>query len=171
MIGLLLGGWQRLALYFVVAAAVVAGLIGYGYHLGVRQLWEYQAAQARAAVPIVVKQGEVTVQTTIKYRDRIVKVQGETQVIEKEIVRYVPPSADPVLGVGWVLLHDAAATRAVPEAAPGVDVAAPAIASSQALKGVVGNYGQYYQCAAQLIGLQEWVRHQYQTANLEPLGY
>lgn len=171
MIDLLLGGWQRALLYGALAAAVVAGLIGYGYHLGVRQLWEYQAAQARAAVPVVVRQGKVTVKTVTVYRDRIVKVEGETVTITKEIDRYVPPSADPVLGVGWVLLHDAAAARSVPEAAPGADVAAPAIAASQALKGVIGNYGQYYACTIQLVTLQEWLRFQYQTMNQEPLGY
>lgn len=171
MIDLILGGWQRILIYGALAAAVCAGLIGFGYHKGVQRLWEYQAEQARAAVPVVVKQGEVTVKIVTKWRDRIVKVKGETQVIEKEIVRYVPPSADPVLGVGWVLLHDAAATRAVPEAAPGADVAAPAIAASQALKGVVGNYGQCYGYALKLMALQDWVRWQYETANQEPLGY
>ena len=171
MIRLLLGDWQRMVLYGLIAAGVVAGLIGYGYHLGVRQLWEYQAAQARAAIPVVIRQGAVTQKIVTVYRDKIVKVKGDTEYITKEITKYVPPSADPVLPAGWLLLHDATATRSVPEAAPGVDVTAPAIAASQALKGVIGNYGQYFECAIQLMTLQDWLRHQYQTMNLEPLGY
>lgn len=144
---------------------------GYGYHRGIRNLWEYQAEQARAAVPVIVKQGAVTERVVVKYRDRIVKVKGDTEFITKEIVRYVPASADPVLPAGWVLLHDAAATRAVPPAPDGVDVAAPAVAASQALEGVVWNYGACHATEAQLLELQAWVREQYQEMNQAPLGY
>lgn len=117
------------------------------------------------------KQGAVTERVVTVYRDRVVQVKGEIVTITQEIPVYVPPSADPVLGTGWVRLHDAAATRAIPEAAPGADVAAPAIAASEALKGVVGNYGACHGIALQLLALQEWVRWQYRTANQEPLNY
>lgn len=153
----------------VASAAIVA--VGWGYYLGSKRLWEYQAEQARAAIPVVVKQGETTERVVTRYRDRIVKVKGETEFITKEIVRYVPPSADCVLPRGWVLLHDTAATRAIPEAPDGTDVAAPAVASSQALAGVVGNYGACHATHEQLVALQAWVRFQYETMNMEQLGY
>lgn len=151
--------------------AVGVMLVGYGYHLGVSQLWEYQAEQAKAAVPIVVKQGATTERVVVKYRDRVVKVKAETETITKEIVRYVPPSTDPVLGLGWLHIHDAAASRAVPQAPAGIDVAAPAIAASTALRGIVGNYGACHATAAQLVALQEWVREQYAVMNHQPLEY
>lgn len=164
-------GWQRYAAYGVVAL-LIAGLLELdGYRRGERKLWEYQAAQAKAAVPVIVKQGAVTERVVTKYRDRIVKVKGDTEYIEKEVTRYVPPSADPVLPRGWVVLHDAAAVGAVPEAADRVDVAAPGVAASQAIKDVTGNYGACHATALQLAALQDWVRDQYEVMNQQPLGY
>ena len=168
----LIGGWQRYAVYGALGLAVGGMCFGYGYHRGIRNLWEYQAEQARAAIPVIVKQGAVTEKVVTKYRDRIVRVKGDTVTLTKEVTVYVPASADPVLPAGWLLLHDAAATTSsVPPAPDGIDVAAPAIAASQALKGVIGNYGVCYETGAQLVTLQEWIREQYRTTNLEELGY
>jgi hypothetical protein len=69
------------------------------------------------------------------------------------------------------MLHDAAATGAVPEAAERADVAAPAVASSQAIKGVTANYATCHATELQLLTLQAWVRDQYETMNLEALDY
>lgn len=118
---LLLGGWQRILLYGAVAAAVCAGLIGYGYHKGVQRLWEYQAAQARETVRIVTKQGKVTEKVVTKY----VKVAGETQVvtntIEKEVVRYAEKNPGACLDDDWRRLHDAAASNTLPKPAAPAD--------------------------------------------------
>ena len=167
----LIGGWQRWAVYGAVAVMALGVAAGCGYHRGIRNLWEYQAEQARAAIPVIVRQGAVTERVVVEYRDRIVKVKGETQFITKEIVRYVPASADPVLPRGWLLLHDAAATRTVPAAPEGVDVSAPAVAASEAARGVIENYGTCHATAIQLLKLQAWVRGQYEAQNQEPLGY
>lgn len=162
---------ERYALYGVVALALAAGIWFHGYTRGEIKLYEYKAEQAKAAVPIIVKQGKTTERIVVQYRDRIVVEKGVTTTIEKEIVRYVPPSADPVLGLGWVFLHDAAASGSISEPPAGTDVTAPAVAASQALKGVVGNYGSCRALALQLAGLQAWVRAQYQIMNMQPLGY
>jgi hypothetical protein len=164
-------GWQRYLVYGGLLLAAGALLVGYGYHLGIRNLWEYQGEQATAAVPVIIKQGAVTERIVTAYRDRVRVVYKQGETITKEIPVYVPASADPVLGRGWLLLHDAAATGAVPPPAAGVDVAAPAVAASTALRGVAGNYGTCHANAAQLLALQEWVRAQYALMNLEPLGY
>jgi hypothetical protein len=140
LLTLFLGNWQRYLVYGALLAAVAGLLELDGYRRGERKLWEYQAEQARAAVPVVVRQGKVAEKVVTVYRDRIVKVKGDTVTITKEIDRYVPPSADPVLPRGWLLLHDAAAGGAIPEAAGGADVAAPAVAASQAIRDVIGNY-------------------------------
>jgi hypothetical protein len=168
---LLLLGWQRYAIYGALILAIGSAVWIHGYSRGEIKLWEYQAEQAKAAVPIVIKQGEATEKIVVKWRTRTVEIVGATQTLEKEIVRYVPPAADPVLGLGWLHLHDAAATRTVPEAPKGADVAAPAIAASTALRGIIGNYGACHATAAQLLALQEWIRSQYQVANVEALGY
>jgi hypothetical protein len=167
-----LGNWQRFAVYGAVHRCWSWALLELdGYRRGERKLWEYQAAQAKAAVPVVVKQGAVTERVVTKYRDRVRSSAKPLKSSKRRSSRYVPPSADPVLPRGWVVLHDAAAAGAIPEAADGVDVAAPAVAASQAAKGVVANYGACHATEAQLEGLQEWVREQYQVMNLEPLGY
>lgn len=163
--------WTRIAVYGVVILSAVAVVWMHGYSRGERKLFEYQAEQAQAAVPVIVRQGAVTEKVVTRYRDRIVKVNAETVTIEKEIPVYVPASADCVLSRGWVQLHDAAATRTVPAAPGGVDVTAPAIAASQALQGVVGNYAACHATGEQLIALQAWVRDQYEAMNQERLGY
>lgn len=161
----------RSAIYAAVAVIALGVAWFHGFARGERKLYEYQAEQARAAVPVVVRQGTVTEKVVTKWRTKVVKIKGDTEYITKEIVRYVPPAADPVLAHGWVRLHDAAAVGAIPEAPSGTDVSAPAVASSTALKGVVGNYGTCHENASQLLALQAWVRHQYETMNLEQLGY
>lgn len=168
---LLLLGWQRYAVYGALVAAVLGLAWLHGCTRGELKLADYKAEQARAAVPIIVKQGEVTERVVIKWRKQVVKVKGDTETIVKEIVKYVPPAADPVLPAGFVMLHDAAAVGAVPAPAAGVDVAAPAIAASKAIQGVVENYGTCKANAVQLLALQEWIRWQYETANGESLGY
>jgi hypothetical protein len=163
--------WMRIAVWAVVIASAASVVWMHGYSRGERKLFEYQAEQARAAVPVIVRQGEVTERVVTRYRDRIVQVKGETVTLEKEIPVYVPASADCVLARGWVQLHDAAATRTVPPAPGGVDVTAPAIAASTALQGVVENYAACHVVREQLLGLQAWVRGQYEAMNQEPLGY
>lgn len=166
-----LGNWQRFAVYALIAS-LAAGMFELdGYRRGVQKLYDYQVEQAKAAIPVIIRQGTVTEKVVTKYRDRIVQVKGTTEFIEKEITRYVPPSADPVLGDGWVRLHDAAASGSFSEASPGIDAAAPAIAASQALKGIVGNYGSCHATEVQLVMLQLWVAQQYGTMNQETLRY
>lgn len=164
-------GWQRYLVYGALALAVMLAAWIHGYSRGERKLYEYQAEQAKAAVPVIVKQGATTERIVTRWRERDAKVVTVTQTIEKEIVRYVPPAADPVLPVGWGLLHDAAAVGAIPPPPAGVDVAAPGIAASVAIKGVIGNYGSCHRTAVQLTELQAWVREQFQVMNQQPLRY
>jgi hypothetical protein len=171
VIALLLGNYGRFIAYGVVIVAALTVAEMHGYYRGKTLLYEYQAEQAKAAVRVVVKQGAVTEKIVTQYRDRVRWVREVPQIIEKEIVRYVPPSADPVLPLGWVLLHDSAAVGQIPQATAGVDVAAPGIAASQAVKGVIENYGACKQTALQLVTLQGWIEAQYQVMNLEALEY
>jgi len=170
--GLLPGG-------LLVRALVVALVIGAAYAAGqihgrgaVYDKWnDAIAEQAAQASKIITRQGEVTVQVVTRWKERRAELQTITQTIEKEVPRYVTPAADPVLPLGWRLLHDAAAYGAVPQAPAGIDVAAPDIAASAAASAVVGNYMTCHTTAAQLKALQAWVRHQYETTNLKPLQW
>jgi hypothetical protein len=160
----------RWLVWGVVIASAVSVVWMHGYSRGERKLFEYQAEQARAAVPVIVRQGAVTERVVVKYRTRLVEVQAATVTITREIPRHVPPAVDPMLPVGWLLLHDAAA-RAVPPAPGGVDVTSPGARASQAIETVAGNYGACHANAEQLNGLQAWVREQFEAMNGEALGY
>lgn len=161
----------RWLVWAVVIASAVSVVWMHGYSRGERKLFEYQAEQARAAVPIIVKQGAITERVVTVFRDRIVKEKATTVTITKEIALYVPPAADPVLPRGWVLVHDAAAAGAVPPAPGGIDVTAAGVAASRAAEKVVENYGTCRAISTQLVSLQEWVRGQFENMNGEVLGY
>lgn len=109
MIGLLLGSWQRVAIYASLAALLLGMAELDGYRRGEKKLYEYQAEQANAAVAIVTKRGAVTEKVITKY----VKVAGKTQVvtntIEKEVLKYA--NAGTCLDDDWRMLHDAAANN------------------------------------------------------------
>lgn len=160
MIGLLLGNWQRLALYAVVVLAVTATLVGYGYHLGVKQLWDYQAKQATEAVRIVKVQGAVTERVVTKY----VKVAGATQTVtntvKEEVVRYVERNPGSCLDAQWGRLHDAAALNRVPDPESIAHAAPGAPAAAAAIETVTENYAACHRTADRLEALQEWVLEQ-----------
>ena len=161
---------RALVLALVALAAYAAGQIhGRG---AVYAKWnDAIAEQAAAATRIITRQGEVTVQVVTRWKERQAEAQTITQTIEKEVVRYVPAAADAVLPFGWRVLHDAAAAGALPEAPAGADVASPSVTASAAARAVVGNYGLCHETRLQLEGLQDWVRHMYETTNLEPLRW
>lgn len=160
-------------LAFLLAAAALV-LLGraWGQH-AVYAEWIAANEEARiAAVKIIEKQDRVTERVVVQYRDRIHEVQAAAQTITQEIPVYVPPTADPLLPLGWRLLHDAAAAaRALPQAPEGADVARPDARASEAITAVVGNYATCTANAVQLEELQDWVRSQFETANGRRLVY
>ena len=160
MIAMLLGNWQRIALYAVVILFALSTAAGIGYHRGVKQLWDYQVEQAKEAVKVVVKQGAVTERIVTKY----VKVQGRTRVItntvEREVVKYADTNTGSCLDAAWGRLHDAAATRAFPEAPGPSDGASGAPTAAAALETTTGNYAKHHACVDRLDALQEWVKAQ-----------
>lgn len=161
--------------WFIVGVIILCAY-GIGQLHGRGAVYEEWIAEneeaAKSARGTIVKQQVVTEKVVIEYRDKIVAQKGKTETIVKEVVRYVPASADPVLPVGWRMLHDRAAAAGPVSAPPeGTDVAAPDVASSVALTGVVRNYGACHATALQVTALQAWIRQQYQTMNLEALDY
>ncbi len=159
----------------LVYALLMAAIAGTGFYYGaahVQHQWQEQlAAQAKAAVAVVVKQGAVTERVVTQYRDKIQEVKGATITLVQEIPVFIPVAADVRLPRGWRLLHDAGAVGAVPKTPEGVDVAAPDIEASAAVRGVVENYGTCRGTFEQLSALQGWVRGQFEATNGEKLGY
>lgn len=146
----------------LIGVAVLLGLLCWWDHDRLAAEYErgrtdYAAEMEAAAKPIVAEQGKVTVRVETKYVDRIVKVQGVTKTIVREVPVYVSPDACP-LPSGFRVLHDAAAAGAVPNPS---DVAhAATVPAQQAAATVALNYGTCHETAERLSGLQEWVREQ-----------
>lgn len=125
-------------------------------------LADADTAKARAALLAAELDFAHTTQRVVtQYIDRVTVVRERGQTIIKEVPTYVTLQADaqcPV-PVGFVRLHDAAATNTVPD--PGFtgnpDAPAAGITLSRVASTVAGNYTTCYETREQLIALQDWV--------------
>ena len=154
----------KIALYAVVVMSALGTAFGIGYHRGVKQLWDYQVEQARQAVAIVVKQGEVTERVVTKYLKGQERVRVITQTVEKEVVRYAESNPGSCLDARWRLLHDAAAAGTLPPPPGPADGASAAPTASAAIETATFNYAACHRNAGRLTALQEWVREQENAA-------
>lgn len=97
----------------------------------------------------------------IQYVDRVQTVYLKRQTITKEIPAHVTPKADAacVVPAGFVRIHDAAAANTAPQPTAGdPDAPAPGLALSAVAGTIADNYTAYHALAAQLTGLQDYVR-------------
>lgn len=126
---------------------------------------EYARAEAEAVkrVADAERKAEAITQDILsKHAEALQEIVIVRKIIEREVVRYVTPEADALftVPVGFVWLHDAAASGRVPEA-PGT-AGSPDAPSGVALSIIAGtvadNYGTCHQTTQQLIDLQSWVR-------------
>lgn len=156
----LLGNWQRIAVYAVVAALIAGMLELDGYRRGEKRLWEYQAKEAAARIAIIEKQGKVTEHVVDHYVAVAGKTKVVTQTVEKEVVRYAEANPGYCLDARWGRLHDAAATNTVPPAPGATDGAERAPTAAGALETVTANYAACNRTADRLDALQAWVLEQ-----------
>lgn len=164
--GFVAGSWTRLLIYGLVAVMALGTAAGLGYHRGVRQLWDYQVKQATQAVKIIVKQGAVTEKIITEYIYIEGKTRTITNVIEKEVIRYVEAGLDRCpLSRGAVVLHDAAAANIVPDPTRTIDGTTSGLEVAALTKTCTENYAEYHRTAARLSSLQKWVKKQ---AEVEP---
>ncbi|AKA61138.1 hypothetical protein IST4116A_02357 [Burkholderia cenocepacia] len=106
------------------------------------------------------------VKVVTQYVDRVQLVREKGDTIIKEVPVYVDREADRacVVPVGFVRVHDGAATN-VPAGDPGSADAAPSgIALSAVAATVAGNYTTCHENAEQLIALQARVRDTEESA-------
>jgi len=95
-----------------------------------------------------------------QYVDRVQIVREKGQTIVRKVPLYVPASADAacIVPAGFVRLHDAAATSAMPDAPGAADAQASGVALSTVASTVTDNYTTCHATAEQLTALQDWVR-------------
>ncbi len=106
---------------------------------------------------------EAGVVTVTRYVDRVQTIQVKGDTIIKEIPRYVTAQADAActVPVGFVRLHDAAATGALFDPHPGgIDASPSGLALSAVASTVTGNYTTSHANAEQLSELQQLLRDQ-----------
>ncbi|SPK73050.1 putative phage related protein exported protein [Cupriavidus taiwanensis] len=106
---------------------------------------------------------EGSIVTVTRYVDRIRTIEVKGDTIIKEIPRYVPAHADAActVPVGFVRLHDAAATGTVLHPGPGDTDAGPSGLALSAVTGTVAdNYTTCHRNAEQLSALQATLRAQ-----------
>jgi len=153
--------------YRLLALALLAvACAGFGWVKGASHVQEKWSAanddQAARVVTIQAKQAAATIQVVTEYVDRVQIVRQRGADIIKEVPIYVTKESDAgcVIPRGFVRLHDAAADGGI-LGAPGDTDAAPAgIALSTVAGTVTRNYQRCYENAAELTGLQQWVRAQ-----------
>ena len=95
-----------------------------------------------------------------RYVDRVQIVREKGQAILQEVPIYVPASVDAacIVPAGFVRLHDAVATAAMPDRPGTADAQASDLALSTVTGTVVDNYTTCHAIAEQLTALQDWVR-------------
>jgi hypothetical protein len=109
----------RLILIFVAVAALSAWMWHMGVQHGEKSLLEAKIeSQAQTAVTVQ-EQTAVTTKSLVKYIDRIQYIQGKTRTIIQKVNVYVKDTC--VLSDDWRMLHDTAASSAVPGASGKVD--------------------------------------------------
>lgn len=150
------------SIYKIIAAtASAAALFAFGWLKGMEHVqgkWDAETARiALADVNLELYRTKETVRVVTEYVDRVQVVREKGATIVKEVKVYVPDDRCTV-PVGFVRVHNAAATGGA-LIAPGIIDAAPAgIALSDVAGTVTSNYTRCRENAEQLIALQEWVR-------------
>lgn len=141
----------------ILAALLLAALalIAWQRHQAAALTSQLADAQAKAwAAMFEASAAKLDVKIITRYVDRVRVVHDTTQAIQREITTYVTPATDRAfpLPVGFVRLHDAAASgvSALPAAGP-ADATASAIAASAAAGVIVTNYGICHET-------EEWFR-------------
>lgn len=158
--------------YKLLAMALLAvALVGYGWVKGANSVqddWESaNNKEAARQAGVAVRQAEATVKIVTQYIDRVKVIKEKGDTIVKEVPVYVTQNADSncTVNVGFVRLHDFAATNTIPEAPGSTDENPSGIALSAVAETVAGNYSTCYQIREQLVNLQEWVTTQEQISN------
>lgn len=153
-----------------VALAVLALLAGVHHH-GVTQGRDRekasQAARMERARKDVARREAKAVQITDQSRANLdrerVVIQTRTVTLIKEVPRYVSPAADDrcIVPVGFVRIHDAAASASELPAASGGPLDAPSgVSLSDVLATDIENLGVGYSYRAEVIAWRSWYQQQ-----------
>lgn len=153
------GGAATILMAFLLASTTLQ-------NMGLKhQLASYAKAEQKAVgavQTVVAKRAVASDQIETKAVQAVEKVRTNTIYLTKEIHDAIPPAVDNrcVVPVGFVRLHDASAAglSSVPDPAGLSDESASGVPISAVAETVVANYGIGRENAAELTGLQDWIR-------------
>jgi len=148
----------RWLLLLAACAALTVGYFAWADHIGNVREAEVRADYAKQAKTVDTKREAVAAPIIAKQQAVQIKIRTVTKTIIKEVPTYVQAADCPALPGRVRVLIDAAADGEVPDPARVAD--APATSLEEIAATVAENDGLYHQVAAQLVGLQEWVRAQ-----------
>lgn len=106
------------------------------------------------------KQAIVTTRVVTQTVERVRNIKEKGDVIVRQVKVFVPDGSCQLPG-GFRLLHDAAATNAIPNSAGAAD--AEPVPAQTAATTVAENYTTCNAAIADLSGLRQWVQTQYQV--------
>lgn len=155
--GSAVGNWQRLVIYGLIVAGALATAAGWGYHKGVKQLWDYQVDQAKEAVKVIVRIEKVKEIIRVPYVKREVVIETVFQTVEKETENAI---ARPACNAtrGWVRRHDTAADGEDRRNGGTVDDEADTDIGETVAQGIViRNYKAFHQVANDLRACRAFV--------------
>ncbi len=147
-----------LRIFLLILMFSLSGVVGYQFARNNAK--QAAIAQAMEDTKEAVHQSEATIETVIKYVDRVRVIRESGEAIIKEVPVYVESDACD-WGAGLISVLDSAAKgMPVSGATEHTDEATDRIKAANAAKIVAENYAIYHQVAAQLASLQDWILKQ-----------
>lgn len=154
-------------LYRAIAVVLLfVGVLTYGYVKGIsheqNKQMAAQSANSAKSVRVSKDQNAVNAGTYKRLEETLTNLELRYQKLRKGIPGHVSKTDHTCkLSTGWVLLHDAAASGAVPGPPTIAEANPSAVTAVEALEGaVIPNYQEYNRCREQVIEMNRWYEDQ-----------
>lgn len=146
----------RICVYAALAVFVAGFFELDGYRRGEKQLFDYRAEQAMAAVVVVRKIEKVKEIVRVPFTKREIQIEKQFVYIEKETA-HVPDRPLCHLTLGWVHEHNAAVSAGGRDEGAVDDTTDSGITEPEAAAVVVANYKSFHQVANSLQACRAFV--------------
>lgn len=105
---------------------------------------------------------KINTKVVTAYVDKIIEIEGKTKEIIKNVPIYITKNSNSkcTIPIGFVKLHNNAASNSQDGPTGNVDEEAEGIDFIRASETIAENYGIYHKTSEQLIQLQNWVMEQ-----------
>lgn len=146
----------RICIYAALGITVAGFFELDGYRRGEKQLFDYKAEQAVAAVAIVTKIEKVKEIVRVPFTKKEIQIEKQFVYIEKEAA-HVPDRSFCHLTLGWVHEHNVAVSAGGRDDGAVDDPTDSGITEPEAASVVVANYKSFHQVANSLVACRAFV--------------